>query len=444
VTTADTTPRRGRPGLQAVVFSALTLTVNLLTGVLIARALDTDGRGEITAILQAPLLLGAALGLGCGTAVAYHLSRHPDDGPRLLGTWLVMLVPIGITALAAGLLLVPVLMSAQTDEAIHLGQLYVVTIVLVIFAELTYGLLLGHQDFLFYLAIVFAHPAATAIAFVALWASGAFSVESAVMTSAIVSVAGTTIAFGRLLGKQGFGRPNLAIGRSTLWYGVRSHGTSLGGQVNTRLDLLIMPAILAASSVGLYAVATSVSWIVVSFSAMLGTVVMPAATRQGPEGHRTVITALHAVLLISGLIALVLGLAADLAVRLVYGPSFADSVLPLQILLPGSVLWAGATILVSGLYAANRPLTAFAPQAVGMLVTVVGLALFLEGGGIEAAAVITSASYALVFVGCLVLYRRATRLPWSAFRPDAAALWGSLRRAIPMPARLRVRGAAGD
>lgn len=444
MTTPDTTSRRGAPGVHAIVFSALTLTVNLLTGVLIARALDTAGRGEVTAILQAPLLLGAALGLGCGTAVAYHLSRHPADGPRLLGTWLVMLVPIGIGALAAGLLLVPVLMAAQTEEAVRLGRLYVVTIVLVVLAELTYGLLLGHQDFLVYLAIVFAHPAATAIAYLALWAAGAFSVESAVATSAIVSVAGTAIAFARLLTKQGFGRPSLAIGRSTLWYGVRSHGTSLGGQVNTRLDLLIMPAILAASSVGLYAVATSVSWIVVSFSALLGTVVMPAAARRGAEGHRTVITALHAILLISALIALVLGLAGDLAVRLVYGASFADSVLPLQILLPGSVLWAGATILVAGLYAANRPLTAFMPQAAGMLVTVVGLALFLEAGGIEAAAAISSASYALVFAGCLVLYRRATGLPWRAFRPDPAALWGSLRRAMPVPARLRAWGAAGD
>lgn len=444
MTTADAASKRGRPGLHAIVFSALTLMVNLLTGILIARALDTDGRGEVTAILQAPLLLGAALGLGCGTAVAYYLSRHPDDGPRLLSTWLLMLVPIGITALVAGLALVPVLMSAQTDETIRLGRLYVITIVLVIIAELTYGMLLGHQDFLFYLALVFAHPAATAVAYVALWAAGAFSVESAVVTSAIVSVAGTAIAFGRLLSVHGLGAPSLAIGRSTLWYGVRSHGTSLGGQVNTRLDLLIMPAILAASSVGLYAVATSVSWIVVSFSGLLGTVVMPAAARQGTDGHRTIITALHAILAISGLIALVLGLAADVAVRLVYGASFADSVLPLQILLPGSVLWAGATILVAGLYAANRPFTAFVPQAVGMLVTVVGLVLFLDGGGIEAAALISTASYALVFVGCLVLYRRATGLPWSAFRPDPAALWASLRRAMPVPARPRVRGAAGE
>ena len=75
---------------------------------------------------------------------------------------------------------------------------------------------------------------------------------------------------------------------------------------------------------------------------------------------------------------------------------------------PPAVLW-------SGLYAANRPFTATIAQVAGALVTVVGLLLFLRVGGVNAAALVTTASYTVVFVAALFLYRRAADLGWADF-----------------------------
>ena len=50
-----------------------------------------------------------------------------------------------------------------------------------------------------------------------------------------------------------------------------------------------------------------------------------------------------------------------------------------------------------------------------VLVMIVGLVLFLERGGITAAAIISTASYAGVFVTGLALYRRAAGLAWRDF-----------------------------
>jgi hypothetical protein len=74
-------------------------------------------------------------------------------------------------------------------------------------------------------------------------------------------------------------------------------------------------------------------------------------------------------------------------------------------------------------------LTAAASQALGVLVTVVGLTLFLRAGGTEAAAIVSSVAYATVFGSALVLYRRAANLPWREFVifPDLASL-GALAR----------------
>ena len=87
----------------------------------------------------------------------------------------------------------------------------------------------------------------------------------------------------------------------------------------------------------------------------------------------------------------------------------------LRILLPGTVLLAASAVLVSGLYAANRPTAATGAQVAGLVVTVVGLLVFLPGHGIVAAALVSTAAYATVFTTALVAYRRCAGLGWLEF-----------------------------
>ena len=116
---------------------------------------------------------------------------------------------------------------------------------------------------------------------------------------------------------------------------------------------------------------------------------------------------------------------ANLGVRLVYGHAFTGSVAPLRILLVGAVLYAGAATVCAGLYALNRPFTAAIAQLSAAVVTIVGLLLFLQHGGIRAAAIVSAVAYAIVFVLALGLYRRASGLRWRDFAlpPSLMQLW---------------------
>jgi hypothetical protein len=82
-------------------------------------------------------------------------------------------------------------------------------------------------------------------------------------------------------------------------------------------------------------------------------------------------------------------------------------------------------MLWSGLYAANRPFMAATSQLVGLVVTVFGLLLFLRQGGILAAALVSTASYSVVFLVALLLYRRAAKLEWSGLLPSPAQFLGA-------------------
>ncbi|CAO3437688.1 oligosaccharide flippase family protein [Azospirillum doebereinerae] len=432
-----------RDGATTIIVTALTMGLGLLTGIIVARTLGPDGRGALTAVLTVPQVLGWLFGMGCGKAVTFALARDPAVGGRLLATWALILVPVALVAVLAGEALLPHLLAAQPAETLALARLYLPTIALALMAELMLGLLLGDQDFPVFNALAFAQPAATAAAYLLLWAEGRFTVESAVATQAVTSALVLLAATIRVVSRHGLGRPDAALGRRTGWYALRTHGEVVGGVVTQRLDLLIIPAFLPAAGVGLYALATNLSWLVVTLSSALATVVMPAASHRGESGRALILHSLHATFAIGGVVGGGLFLFAEPAIHLVYGPGFAGSVLPLRLLLPGAVLYAAACILLNGLYAENRPFTATVAQSLGMAVTVIALPVFLRSGGLLAAAIVSTVAYTLVFVTAAALYRRATGLPWRAFLPDPARL-SALRPRRADTAVAAGTGSSGD
>ncbi|MBP2299378.1 O-antigen/teichoic acid export membrane protein [Azospirillum picis] len=424
-----------------MLVTAATMALGLLTGILVARTLGPDGRGALAAVLTTTQLLGWLFGMGCGKAVTYALSRDPAAGGRLLSTWTLMLIPVSAAAIAAGLFLLPTLLAAQPADTLGLARLYLPIIALALLSELMLGLLLGDQDFRTFNALNFIQPAGVAVAYLALWAAGRFTVESAVAAQAAMSALVLVAATARILRRHGIGRPDPALGRRTAWYALRTHGDVVGGVVTQRLDLLVIPAYLSAAQVGLYALATSLSWLIVSLSGALASVVMPAATRRGRSGRELVLASLQATFLVGGVLGGGLFVFADIAIHIVYGPAFAASALPLRLLLPGAVLYAAASILLNGLYAENRPFTATMAHLLGMAATMAGLLLFLRDGGILAAAAVSTVAYALVFLTAAALYRRATGLPWRAFLPDPPLLLSMPRRLLGRPLQA---GAGGE
>jgi O-antigen/teichoic acid export membrane protein len=404
----------GRGGGLTFGASALTLVASLGTGVLLARALGTTGRGSTAALQTSAQVVGWIFLIGSIQTISYFQARDPSTAPRLLGTWLVLMIPLSMLSFGLGQLLIPVVMAAQSDHTIELARGFMATVTIVLTTELVLGMILGNQRFGIFNAFRVGTPSVAAIVYLVLWRLGDLSVAAAVWSYAAVQGAALLIALVLCKREFGIGKPSLAIAKTTLWYGIRAHSTNVSTFVNARLDLLIMPAFLSASSVGLYSVATNVSWIVFLLAGSLALVALPVATDRGDKGPATIIRSMHATAAIAIALAAVLAVVAGIAVRVVYGRAFAGCVTSLRLLLPGSVLYAMALVLVSGLYAANRPLTAALAQFSGVVITVVGLLLFLRSGGIEAAAIVSTVAYMVVFVTAAITYRRAVGLSWGA------------------------------
>lgn len=411
-----------RAGILTYFFSGLTLVANVVTGVVMARSLGPEGRGIAFALVTVSQLAGFALSMGVAQSISYFVARRPQDGPALLTTWVAMLVPLTILAIAITQLLLPVIFTADDGRAVSIGRWFMLTIVLVVGLELNYGLLLGVHDYVVYNVLRLAQPALTAGAFVVLWALSAMTVESALIAASAASAVVLAVGLARSVRRLGVGPLDRHLGATSLWYGARGQGATLASHVTARLDVAMLPAFVSAASVGLYSVATSVSLIVYQLANTFAGLIIPAAAGDPARGTAKVIASFWASLAVAVAGAVLLALLARPLLGLVYGADFRDASTSLLLLLPGGVLFAGSSILTAGIYAAGHPLTATSTQILGMVVTVVGLVAFLPSGGVTAAAIVSSASYATIFVASLIAFHYVSGIPWRALVPTPAQL----------------------
>jgi O-antigen/teichoic acid export membrane protein len=400
--------------LAPIGFDAAILVTNLATGIIVARALGPSGRGELAATLLVAQVATWLFSMGSAEAVSYHLSRKPEDGPRLMSSWLLLLIPLMLVGIALTELLLPVLFAAQTDAAIELARIYLLTMPLIAVLQVLNGMLLGDEDFFFYNLTRFVYPAFTALAYAICWIAGVFTVELALIANAVGIGLALLLALQQLLKRHGIAGPDWGLLRRTLIYGLKAHAGSTGAIVNARLDFLVIPAFLSAASVGLYSVATNLSSIITTLTGTVAIMALPvAARRQGSA--RTVILTMHAALGIALAIAIPLAILAPWVLGLVYGSDFEAASTSLRLLLPGAVVQAGGMVLTSGLLAANKPLWVSAAILPAAVLTIVGLLIFLPTGGITAAAIVTSVVYSLQFVAMAFLYRRSLKIAWIDF-----------------------------
>ena len=401
--------------LAPMSYDALMLVMNLITGVIVARKLGADGRGQLAATVVLVLTATWLFSVGSTEAISYHHARNKRDAPRLIGSWLAVVGVASVVAILVMELVLPLLFSAQTEAAIDLARVYIPLIAVSLAIAMYNGVLLGDEDFTAYNVLRAVIPVTIAVGYLILLLTDEFTVEGALAANAagtVLAAAGMAIRCGR---RHGIARPDPPLLKRTLWYGIRAHGGSIAGFVNARLDLLILPAFLTAESVGLYSVATNTTSIIGTLTGTVAMFVLPVAARLQQASARTVIKTMQATLLIGLALALPLAALADIALELIYGQEFGEAATAMRIMLPGEVLDACSVVLWAGLLAANRPFLSSAAAGPGAVLTIVGLALFLESGGIDAAAIVTSTVYVFVFVISIALYRHVQRLRWRDF-----------------------------
>ncbi|MGH2906349.1 MAG: lipopolysaccharide biosynthesis protein [Solirubrobacterales bacterium] len=430
-----------KSGAQTFATMGVFLGLSLITGVISSRLLGPSGRGEVAAIITLGQTIGWAISFGCFQAVVTRNARDPEHAQANTGTWIVIALPMGVVGIVVGELLVGPLFRAQSDTAVTLARLWVLLVPLMPISEALSGAIVAAHDFAAANALKLLQQIITVVAYVLLWLIGEFTVETVLLTQLVVITTYLLLLILRTRRRVGFARPRMALARSGLSYGLRAQASNIGGQLNARLDLLIMPAFLAATQVGLYAVAVSVASLIVSFAGSLAMIVLPVSATGGARSAKQFAQMFHATVIAGLVFALPVALLAPVLLELVYSAPFRAAGGALRLLVPGAVLLAMANIVVSGLLGQHRPATAGASQLPGLVVTVVGLLLFLRSGGIEAAALISTITYAISLVVASILFVRRWEYGWRELYDLRPTFTLVLERVAELIARRRRRRA---
>ena len=104
--------------VQVFTVNMVMTIMGLASGLLAARLLGPQGRGELAAIQSWPMLFAALAMLGMPEAVVYYSSRDQARAADYLGTARVIALFAGVGFLATSWLLMPVLLRSQAHSTI--------------------------------------------------------------------------------------------------------------------------------------------------------------------------------------------------------------------------------------------------------------------------------------------------------------------------------------
>ncbi|WP_040493407.1 lipopolysaccharide biosynthesis protein [Ilumatobacter nonamiensis] len=391
-----------RSMLSGMVASAIVLVLQLGTGVLNARLLGPSGRGEVAAIMAWVVTAAAIGGLGFTAGLSYLQATARWPSPSLLAGSLVSVLVLGTASLAITELLIPIGFGEQSDDVISLARVMMFTIYIVMAANAMRSLVSSNRFFLTFAVLVVSQPLVYAVGALVLWISDSYTVGWVLAVQiagfGVTALGGVIV----LVLVSGLRAADVGETRTAIGYGVRSFGATLSRIANARLDLVVMPAFVGAAQIGLYAVAISVGSMMVALFEQVSRVVLTStAQAEEDERGRLVERILRIVALGAIAIALFLAVFGPDLISLVYGADFRAAGTSLRLLLPGLVLWTCNMVITGSLMGANRPGRPSIAQALGVVVTVVGLWWSVPRYGAEGAAATSSIAYASV---CSVNY----------------------------------------
>ena len=392
-------PRRGRPavplalaravallrkrrGLQAVLH---TLAANLLiqginvgTGVLTARVLLAQGRGELAAIILWPQFLAYLLTLGTPVSLVYQIKRHPEMQGALTAAALLVGLVMGLAATLVGVIGIPIWLHQYPAADVRQAQVLMALAPISLVSVILLAASQAREAFAIYNFVRYLPPMLILLALALLAVGGRLTVATAAWS---YMLAGLPVFAWNLWWVWRHLRPTLNGARDALHglvqYGLRAWGSDLLGMIGGQLDRLLVVGLLAPADMGLYVVAQSLARLLSFVPNAVVPVLLPkAAGRTAQHALRTVRRA--AVVTLVGTLAVAVPLLAGggVLLRVVYGREFAEATAVFRLLVLEAVLSGVASVLSQAFLALGRPGTVTLLQGLA-LATVAPLLLVL-------------------------------------------------------------------
>jgi O-antigen/teichoic acid export membrane protein len=206
---------------------------------------------------------------------------------------------------------------------------------------------------------------------------------------------------------QGVARPDPALAREVLTYGVRGQVGGMITLLNLRLDFAVLGAMAGPAVLGGYAVASKYAELLRLPGTALTWVSYPMLAGMRPEEAIGATRRMLPAALVANLVAAApFVLLAGPVIRVLYGSGFDAAVAPARLLVAGMLLGSAAGVASGFLYGRGRPGLNSWALGVGLAVTVALDLLLIPVYGVMGAAFASMVTYLLADAALLLMARR--------------------------------------
>ncbi len=369
--------------------------INAFTGILLARALGPDGKGELTAALLWPALLAVVFEAGLLDATTVFATRF-SRRERLFSTVFYPAMGLAAVAMGLGYWLLPIVLGHAGSEVVRISQLYLLFIPVCLALGVALAVLQGQLAFKQFNALRVIVPAFTACGLVALAVGGVLTVEHVVLVYIAANLVTLVLAL-LTLHRQAWlsWQADWARIPSLLSFGLKSYGGILSGIVNRQGDQLLISIYLLPTQLGLYSVAVTLTAGVLLVGTSAQIITLPTVARlSDPKAQREMLGRLVRLCFwASALTGAAFIVSAPVLINLLFGPAFLPALATTEVLLLAAIMLNVNMVLAAAIRACGWPMAASCAEIAAVVVTLIGLALLLPTMGILGAAVASVLAY---------------------------------------------------
>lgn len=398
---------------QGFLANGLLLLLNMLTGIITARALGPEGRGEVAALVAVPTFVCflAPLGLSSGIVFESKSGRSPPDA--IAATALLLGTVLGILASVLAAAATPWVLATRHPDLILLATWLSAFAIPGLLANLGMAVLQGTEQFGACNLVRVAQPILTLIALAAFAASTGLTAMQAALVTFCAGFPGLLWNLWLIRPKGTVRIPALRSAFANLYrYALRASSGELLSGLAGQLDKIVVVALFSPPDIGLFTVAMSLSRILLVAPQAATQVLLSRTAGRAADEILVTITRTAAVTLsmvMAG--ALALGLAGPTLLGILYSKDFAAAAGLLQLLLLEAGLTALHQVISQCFLSLNRPGALGLQQAAGTVTSLGMLYLFAGPLGITGAAWALLAGAAVRLLTALPMFPIVLGLP---------------------------------
>jgi O-antigen/teichoic acid export membrane protein len=383
------------------------------TGIIAARWLGPEGRGELAAIQMWPTAIAAMAMLGLPDALVYFAAKNRSESRRYLVTaGLIAFLVTPLFAVAAYYLL-PRLLPTQSERVVQGARAYLIMIPVFVFLALPHQFLRGLQLYRLWNVIRIV-PALLWLAALCggLWMKVNDPVSLAAAFVVLLACVAPAVAWTVWKRSAGPAAPTRATAASLMKFGLPSALATLPQFFNLRLDQLMVAAVVPARDLGVYTIAVAWSACIPMISSALAVIVstqIASGTSDTERRRRFTDGVRRGAWLIALPVALLIA-ATPVGVTTVFGRAFQAAIIPALILVIASGVNAFNGVIEELLRGYGRPSATLWAETIAVGVGLPSLLILLPRAGLTGASLASLLGYLAATVILLVDSHRSAGL----------------------------------